>query len=87
LAADLEEQLHESSELIKSSGGVFEVEDRGNLIFSKKQSNRFPHETEIVDIIRAVEGGETLAGAQAKAAEKAPQPISFFNWLSGFLKR
>ena len=79
--------MHENSELVKSSGGVFEVEDRGTLIFSKKQTMRFPHTTEIIDIIRAVESGETLSGAQAKAAENAPKPISFVDWLGGFFKR
>jgi len=35
-------------ELIKSSGGVFEVELDGNLIFSKRRSGRFPTAEEII---------------------------------------
>ncbi len=33
--------------LIPSSGGVFEVEVDGNLVFSKKQQGRFPEWSEI----------------------------------------
>lgn len=35
-------------ELIKSSGGVFEVVIDGDLIYSKKQTGEFPDEMEIV---------------------------------------
>ena len=37
--------------LIPSSGGVFEVEKNGKLIFSKKQLNRFPDLEEIFSLI------------------------------------
>ena len=40
-----------SSELIESSGGVFEIKVNGHLIFSKKQLSRFPEEGEIVRFI------------------------------------
>jgi selenoprotein W-related protein len=73
--------------LIKSSGGVFEVEDRGTLIFSKKSLGRFPADYEVLDIIRGVESGMSLTDAQTKAAEDVPKPISFFDWLGGFLQR
>ena len=33
--------------LIPSGGGVFEIQKNGELIFSKKQLNRFPEEGEI----------------------------------------
>ncbi len=82
----LESELEESSELIKSQGGVFEIEDRGDLIFSKRRSGRFPHQTEILDIIRAVEAGQSLKEAQLKAGEKAPKSISFFEWLANMAK-
>lgn len=87
MAAELEEKLDESSELIKSSGGVFEVEDNGVLIYSKKATGRFPADLEVLDIIRGVESGLPLAEAQAKAAEDVPKPISFFDWLSTFVGR
>jgi len=35
-------------ELIKSSGGVFEVVIDGDLIYSKKQTGEFPDEMKIV---------------------------------------
>ena len=87
MAAELDEKLNESSELIVSSGGVFEVQDRDVLIFSKKQLGRFPADLEVLDIIRGVETGLPLADAQAKAAEDVPKPISFFDWLGSFLQR
>tara|TARA_Y100000294_G_scaffold17938_2_gene15630 strand:+ start:4696 stop:4869 length:174 start_codon:yes stop_codon:yes gene_type:complete len=37
--------------LIPSGGGVFEVIKNGNLIFSKKQLDRFPHDGEVVNLI------------------------------------
>ena len=40
-----------SSELIESSGGVFEIKANGHLIFSKKQLSRFPNPGEIVQFI------------------------------------
>ncbi|NLN15658.1 MAG: SelT/SelW/SelH family protein, partial [Tissierellia bacterium] len=38
--------------LIPSSGGVFEVTLNGELIFSKKELDRFPEENEVEDKIR-----------------------------------
>jgi len=43
------------SELIESSGGVFEVRLNHNLIFSKKQLNRFPEENEVENFIQGIE--------------------------------
>jgi len=51
LASELNKQLGISSELIKSSGGVFEVEYEGNLVFSKKKLGRFPDPGEVVKLI------------------------------------
>jgi selenoprotein W-related protein len=34
-------------ELVKSSGGVFEISVDGHLAFSKKQTGRFPTDQEI----------------------------------------
>jgi selT/selW/selH-like putative selenoprotein len=39
-------------ELVKSSGGVFEVTVNGRLAFSKKKLGRFPTDAEIDDIAR-----------------------------------
>jgi len=38
-------------ELIKSSGGVFEIHREGELIFSKLQIGRFPENAEIFDVL------------------------------------
>jgi selT/selW/selH-like putative selenoprotein len=48
LAEALKNELGIDAELIKSSGGVFEVEADGKLIFSKKQEYRFPSHDEII---------------------------------------
>ncbi len=38
--------------LVKSSGGVFEVSLDGELIFSKKELDRFPNKKEILNILK-----------------------------------
>lgn len=38
--------------IIPSSGGVFEVTLNGSIIFSKKESGRFPEKNEVEDFIR-----------------------------------
>jgi selT/selW/selH-like putative selenoprotein len=38
-------------EFIKGSGGVFEVEKDGQLIFSKRKEGRFPIPSEIVTLL------------------------------------
>ena len=43
------------SKLIESGGGVFEVKLNNNLIFSKKQLDRFPEEGEIENFIQGIE--------------------------------
>jgi len=52
LAAELLNLLGQDSELIEGSGGVFEIEYQGKLIFSKKKLGRFPEENEIVHIMK-----------------------------------
>ncbi len=39
-------------ELIKSSGGAFEITVDGNKIFSKLDLERFPEESEIVNLVK-----------------------------------
>ena len=43
------------SELIESGGGVFEVKLNNNLIFSKKQLDRFPRDGEVENFIQGIE--------------------------------
>jgi selT/selW/selH-like putative selenoprotein len=45
-------ELGLQSELIRSSGGVFEVEYGGQTVFSKKKLHRFPEQGEIVGLIK-----------------------------------
>jgi len=87
LAAELESELHEESRLIESTGGVFEVENRGRLIFSKKASRRFPDPGEVLAIVRGLAAGLELAEAQAKAAAGVANPPSFQDWLLSAWKR
>ena len=44
-----------NAELIKGTGGVFEVSLNNSLIFSKKELDRFPEENEIEDLIEGYE--------------------------------
>lgn len=87
MAAELEEKLHEDSTLIQSSGGVFEVQDRSFLIFSKKELGRFPEDGEILEIVRYMSEGMNLQESQAKAGAHAPKPMPFLEWFKGFLNR
>ena len=41
------------SQLVRGSGGIFEVSVDNERIFSKKEEGRFPSEKEIVDKLRA----------------------------------
>ncbi|MBZ0113401.1 MAG: Rdx family protein [Thermoanaerobaculia bacterium] len=54
MAASLEEKLGIKAELIRSSGGVFEVRRDGKLIFSKKKLGRFPEFDEVERLLGAV---------------------------------
>ncbi|MBK9144889.1 MAG: Rdx family protein [Candidatus Melainabacteria bacterium] len=52
MADELKRTFNAESELIKSSGGVFEIELNGTLIFSKAKLGRFPDEGEIAKLVR-----------------------------------
>ena len=52
LADSLQSELGIESELVKGSGGAFEVKCDNKLIFSKLQTGRFPTEAEIKEKIR-----------------------------------
>ena len=47
----IEKRFGIKAELIKGTGGVFEVILNNSLIFSKKELGRFPDDNEISDII------------------------------------
>jgi selT/selW/selH-like putative selenoprotein len=39
--------------MIKSKGGAFEIRREGSLVFSKKETGRFPSNAEIIQALRA----------------------------------
>lgn len=53
MAATLKKELGVDSEIVRGSGGIFEVTVDNEKIFSKKDEGRFPSEKEIVDKLRA----------------------------------
>ncbi|MBX9570641.1 MAG: Rdx family protein [Candidatus Obscuribacterales bacterium] len=87
MAAEIEDKLDESSKLFQSSGGVFEIEYKGQLIFSKKATGRFPEDGEVLRVVANLEQGMSLQDAQSEAAKGIPQLPSFFEWLNGFMAR
>lgn len=52
MAATLTEQLGVEPELIRGDGGVFEVVEDGKVLFSKKESGRFPEDQEILQLLQ-----------------------------------
>jgi selT/selW/selH-like putative selenoprotein len=87
LAAELEVAFDETSHLVQSSGGVFEVERDGQLIYSKKANQRFPEDGEVATICRELDQGKPLPEAQNKAAEHVRKPPSFIEWLGSLLNK
>jgi hypothetical protein len=79
----LEKAFDANSDLIQSSGGVFEVEREGQLIFSKKAVNRFPEDGEIEGIVKLIDSGTPLDKAQEEAGKNAKKPPSFAEWFVG----
>ena len=55
LRESIEKQFGAKAELIKGTGGVFEVKVNNHYIFSKKEENRFPEENEIEALIAGIE--------------------------------
>ncbi len=51
MAKAIEKKFGVKPQLIKSSGGVFEVTVDGKKIFSKKETGRFPEHDEILNTI------------------------------------
>ncbi len=54
LAETLKTEMGIEAGLIKSGGGVFEVEADGKLIFSKWKEHRFPEHSEIIEGLRGL---------------------------------
>ncbi len=73
--------------MLQSSGGVFEVQYKDKLLYSKKATGRFPEDGEVMRIIANLDKGMTLEEAQAEAAKGIPQQPSFFEWLASYMNR
>jgi len=53
LADQIKTQFDLQPELIRSGGGVFEIEIDKELVFSKKAEDRFPEDEEILAMIKS----------------------------------
>jgi selenoprotein W-related protein len=42
------------AEIVKGSGGVFDVSADGTLVYSKHQTGRFPENSEVLDALRGL---------------------------------
>jgi len=56
LADTLKREFDVEPELIRSGGGIFDVEVDGKLVFSKHETGRFPEPREVLDRITALTG-------------------------------
>jgi selenoprotein W-related protein len=52
LAASLKKEFGVEAELIRGTGGVFDVRVDGDLVFSKHDVSRFPEDGEVEEQIR-----------------------------------
>lgn len=53
MAATLKEELDVSVELIRGSGGIFEVEVDGRIVAKKTPQRGFPEDAEVVAAVRS----------------------------------
>jgi selT/selW/selH-like putative selenoprotein len=56
LADALRDEFGVEAELIKGSGGVFDVKVDGQLLFSKHEQDRFPDNDEVIGLIKGASG-------------------------------
>jgi selT/selW/selH-like putative selenoprotein len=81
VAAELEEHLQENTLFVEGANGIFEIEDRGIVIFSYKEKGRFPEPSEITAIVTAVQSGTDLVQAKNLLPPKTASTESFENWF------
>jgi len=81
VAAELEEQWQENTLFLEGSNGIFEVEDKGIVIFSYKEKGRFPETNEITGIITALQSGMELERAKDSTPIKTRKRETFESWF------
>ncbi|HEV7394825.1 MAG TPA: Rdx family protein [Burkholderiales bacterium] len=57
LAAEISEQFGIQAELIRGSGGIFDVTADGALIYSKHRTGLFPENAEVLQALRTLTKG------------------------------
>ena len=55
MAAEIKRELGIDSQVVRGSGGIFEVSVDSKRIFSKHEEGRFPTEKEILDKLRVMQ--------------------------------
>ena len=55
MAAEIKKELGVDSQLVRGSGGIFDVTVDSQRIFSKRDEGRFPSEREIIDKLRTMQ--------------------------------
>ena len=55
MAAEIKKELGVDSQVVRGSGGIFDVSVDNKRIFSKHDEGRFPTEKEIVDKLRGMQ--------------------------------
>jgi len=55
LAAEIKKELGVDSQVVRGSGGIFDVSVDNKRIFSKHDEGRFPTEREIIDKLRGMQ--------------------------------
>lgn len=83
LATELETALKVGCQIQPAEGGVFEVEDKGVLIFSKKATGRMPEDGEVLKIVQGVADGLSLEEAQSVAG---PPASAVLEWIFGLFR-
>ena len=55
MAAEIKKQMGIDSQVVRGSGGIFDVSVENKRIFSKHEEGRFPTEKEIIDKLRGMQ--------------------------------
>ena len=79
----MESELKADCQIQPAEGGVFEVEDKGVLIFSKKATGRMPEDGEVRKIIKGLADGLSLEEAQSLAG---PPASAILEWIFGLFR-